>query len=103
MTHRKTDAEISAEIVALKSLKQSVPRFTLFEEDNHAAIDAQCAVLAERMTHDDVYEAFGNEDHSNFAQHILDAALAARHWMCGLRDVGEGRPSEDWTGIEAGT
>lgn len=100
---RKTDEQIAVEVAALRALKECLPRFTLFDDDNHAAIDAQCAVLTERMSHDEVYEAFGNEDHEDFAQHTLDAALGARHWMCGLRAESEGSPSEDWSGIEAGT
>ena len=45
MSKRKTEEQISAEIAALVALKPKVRQRTAFGDDNHAAIDAQLAVL----------------------------------------------------------
>lgn len=92
----KTDEQINAEIEALKAVKPSVRKVSAFGDDNHEAIDAQIRVLTERMSLDDVYDAWGDEDSDEFEQHLLDAALEARDWMTGARAANEGSPSEGW-------
>ena len=96
MSKRKTEEQINAEVEALVAVKPKVRELTAFGDDNHAAIDAQLAVLRERMDHDDVYDAYGDEDSDDFDQHTLDAALSAHDWMVGTLAAGEGSPSEGW-------
>lgn len=98
MATRKTDAQIDAQASELQALKTRVRQYTAFGDDNHAALDAQCAVLRKRMSMDDVYIEFGDEESPDFTQHTLDAALEAHDWMTGLRAADEGSPSQGWTG-----
>ncbi len=84
MSKRKTEDQINAEISALVALKPKVRERTAFGDDNRAAIDAQLAVLRERMSSDEVYYAYGDEDADEFDQHTFDAALSACDWMTGL-------------------
>ena len=62
MSKRKTEDQINTEIAALVALKPKVRERTAFGDDNHAAIDAQLSVLRERMSSDEVYYAYGDED-----------------------------------------
>jgi hypothetical protein len=107
---RKTEAEIDAEIAALEAIRPTVRHFTFFNDDNHAAIDAQLSVLRQRMTADELHDAFGDptdlmgdddsldDDEAPFDQHALDNALEAFDWMIG---DGEGvAPSESWKDAE---
>ena len=99
---RPTDDQITEEILALINVKQLVKPRTAFGDDNHAAIDAQREVLAERLSMDAIYDRFGSDEEDEdafddiFDQHALDAALEARAWMSGEREVDAGRPSKGW-------
>jgi hypothetical protein len=94
---RKSHEQINNEINALRTIKPTVRKTNAFHEDNHEAIDAQIAVLEERMSHDDVYDTWGDEDTDEFSQHLLDAALRACDWMSGDLAESEGSPSSDWS------
>lgn len=106
----KTTVEIEAEIAALEALKPNVRHFTFFNDDNHAAIDAQIHVLRERLTSDGVHEAFGDpaefmhgdddeiDDDVPFDQHTLDSAVEAHDWMTG--ESTEQSPSESWKDVK---
>ena len=59
----------------------------------HDAIDAQIAVLRERMSSGEVYDAYGGEDADEFDQHTFDAALNACDWMTGLLAADEDSPA----------
>lgn len=63
-------------------------------EEINAAIDAQVQVMSERMSEDEVYEVFGDDDADDFDQHILDSAHHAYLWMVGTPDYES--PSADW-------
>jgi len=101
MSKRKTEDQINAEIAALVALKPKVRERTAFGDDNHAAIDAQLAVLRERMSSDEVYDAYGDEDSDEFDQHTFDAALSAHDWMSGTLASDEDAPAASWAGAEA--
>lgn len=90
---KRTGEEIRAEIAALVAMKPTVRRYSAFDDDNHAAIDAQVRVLSAQMDEDEIYEAFG-EDADGFTQHVLDHADFACFWMCGVDDYEA--PSADW-------
>ena len=74
---------------------------TAFGDDNHAAIDAQLAVLRERMSSEQVYDAYGDEGADEFDQHTFDAALSAHDWMTGALASDEDAPAASWSGAEA--
>lgn len=99
MSKRKTEEEIDAEVAALVTLKPTVRKHTAFGDDNHAAIDAQIAVLRERMGSDEVYDAY-EDDSDEAGRHALDAALGAYDWMTGALASDEA-PAAGWAGAEA--
>ena len=101
MSKRKTEEQIIAEIAALVALKPKVRKRTAFGDDYRAAIDAQLAVLRERMSSDEVYDAYGDEDADEFDQHTFDAALSACDWMTGMLASDEESPAASWAGAEA--
>lgn len=96
MIHR-TPEQINNEINALRTLKPTVPQFTAFGDDNHAAIDAQLDVLEGQLSEDDVYDIYGqpeDEDGEDFLeQNVLDAALDAVRWVSGQDNSA---PSSGW-------
>lgn len=101
MSTMRTTQEINAEIAALKAIKPSVRERSFFGDDNHAAIDAQIAVLTERMSMDEVYSRFGEDDSMDCdidqpTEHELDCALNAHNWMSGALASDEQSPSESW-------
>lgn len=100
MSKRKTDDEINAEIAALEAIKPKVPARTIFGDDNHAAIDAQIAVLRKRMSSDEVYAAYGDENSDAFDQSTFDEALSACDWMTGMLARDEGGLAAGWAGDE---
>lgn len=81
--------EVNAEIAALLALKPRVRHFSKFQDDNHAAIDAQVQVLSRRMAQTELNAAFAANEH-NFqaAQHAYD-------WL----RVGGLAPSTDWQSL----
>lgn len=88
----KTDAQIAAEIEALGALKPRVPAFSSFGDNNWAAIDAQIAVLTERLTQDQV-----RARHPEDGGDKLFLALIAADWMHGdLVGADDTPPSQDW-------
>jgi hypothetical protein len=96
MSMRKTEEQINAEIAALMKIKPNVRERTIFGDDNHAAIDAQVAVLRDRMSSDKVYNDYGDEDSDDFDQYTLDAALSAHDWMTGALASDEDAPAASW-------
>ncbi len=92
----KTDEEIKTELQALRLAKRSVRQYTAFGDDNHAAIEAQCSVLSERMMMDEVYDNWGDVDADEFGQNVLDAAVEASDWMAGKLAAGHVSPSDGW-------
>lgn len=88
----KTDAEVAAEIAALQAVKTQVPKYSHFGDNNHAAINAQIAVLTERMTRDQVRARFPEDGADK-----LFMALIAADWMEGdLVGPDDTLPSQDW-------
>jgi hypothetical protein len=96
---RKTSEEINAEIVALKAMRPNLLRFSKFGDDHHEAVDAAIAVLEDRMSMDQVHEAWGEDALGDeFDQYILDEVLGTLDWMTGER-TDDGSPSgPQWWG-----
>jgi hypothetical protein len=80
---------VKPEIEALKAIKPNVRHYTAFHDDNHAAIDAQIAVLTEDMDWDTIEGAYGEDEH------LYGAASEARTWLDG------DDPELDATGLAA--
>ncbi len=91
---RKSDEEIAAEIAALTTMKPTVLRFSKFQDDHHAAIEAQIDVLTQRMTIEELAADFGES-----ADNILDEATDAYDWMNGLQADDMLKPSENWASL----
>lgn len=86
---KPTEARIKQEIQKLLTIQPHVVQRSAFGDDHHAAIDAQIAVLEQRMTDDDVYEnyPFDNPDAENEApENVHSAALEAAKWLAGESD-----------------
>lgn len=101
MLKSKSEDQINREIAELVALKPKVRKCNAFGDDNHAAIDAQLCVLRERMSTDQVFDAYGDEDADGFVQHTFDAALSACDWMTGMLASDEEGPAASWAGAEA--
>lgn len=101
MGKMKTKDQINAEVAALVAIKPKVPKRTAFGDDNLAAIDAQLAALRERMSSDEVCDAYGDEESDEFDQYTLDAAITAYGWMTGMLAANEESPAASWAGAEA--
>lgn len=91
---KPTPAEIDAEIQALEELKGAIPEKNFFGDSNVAAIEADIDVLDGRLTDDDVYDKYGDNDY------VMDSALGAASWLAGEYDSGDPnvtKPSENWS------
>ena len=102
MTQRTkpTPEVIEVEIERLKAVQPLVPAHSFFGDDNRAAITAQIRVLQERMSLEEVHDAFGElSDAGDFSQNTLDCALTAHDWMHGLLAADEATPAAGWEGI----
>ena len=80
---------VKPEIEALKAIKPNVRRYSIFRDDNHAAIDAQIEVLTDDLDWDTIDAEYGH------SQHLYDAARDARIWLDG------DDPELDATGLAA--
>ena len=78
----KITTQIEGEIAALKAMKPTVRRFSLFGDDHHQAIDAQIETLTHRMDTNAVHEAYGEDTMGDdFSENELTAAISASDWM----------------------
>lgn len=84
---KPNDSAIRDEIAKLKEITPRVRHYSLFGDDNRAAIDAQRYVLEKNASEGVIYHVYGETDN------LRDAALAARAWLDGNE---EQPPSEDW-------
>lgn len=87
----KTKEERLAEADKLRDIQPRVRRFSAFNDDNHAAIDAQVAVLVGDVLEDDIFEEFDGS--------VADEAQSAANWMNGESD--EASLAESWAEIAA--
>lgn len=88
----RSDIVLKAEADLLEAMKPKVRPRTMFGESNHAAIDAQIRVLREKMSEDEIYQEFGEEDEDI---RIIECAMEAFHWMEGDECDVE-TPSIEW-------
>lgn len=80
----KTQKEIKKEVEALKAIRPKVKPYSMFGDDNLAALDAQVDVLENDLDNADIYERY---DYCNSSEHVLEAALDARNWVNNELDI----------------
>ncbi len=81
----RTQEEIQRQVDGLKKEKERLPEYSMFGDNNHAAIDAAIEVLEERRFASD-YEEYDESLH-NFPEddieHVHQMALQAENWLDG--------------------
>lgn len=80
MKKPRTQEEIDGQIKRLEAVQDKVPARTAFGDDNYGAIEAQIAVLSNRLSSDDIYDRWEDDDH------IRDNALQMLDWRNGDSD-----------------
>lgn len=89
-----TQTEIDAEVAALEAVKPRVRRYSIFRDDNHAAIDAQIEVLCDALDDEDIDD---NQDSGKWDEHVYASARDALNWKKG--EAEDGSPSSGWEAI----
>lgn len=82
--------EIVAETKLLSEMRDKVRPYSIFGDDNRAAIDAQIQVFETDLDEDEIYQL---EDEEEFTSYQKDAALDALQWSNGDSDD---KPSDSW-------
>ena len=94
----KTEKQLLAEVQALRAVKPTVRQFSIFQDDHHAAIDAQLLVLEDLAGDCDVFfdeESIEAEaEIREWPENVREAALEAFRWAEGR--LSEEAPSEAW-------
>lgn len=90
-----TTAQIAEEISTLQSMRPNVRHYSVFEDDHHAAIDAQIHTLINEYDEDDVFEEFAGD-----ASNVVDSAIEAVRWLNGESE--SGKPSDGWKELLTG-
>lgn len=92
----KTNAEIDSEVALLKAMKPKVRKLNAFGDNHHTAIDAQINVLEQRMTSDQLHDAYGADAMGeDFDENEFAAALIAHDWMT-FQAASDDTPSSNW-------
>jgi hypothetical protein len=86
----KTAEQIAAELAALQAIKPSLPPESDWGDDIMAAVDAQIAVLRDRPTLNEVYEAYEGRTYT------LHRALRAWFWAAGKLAATAQSPAAHW-------
>jgi len=91
MAKKPTPDQIKEQIAALQEIKPKVRRFSSFNDDHWAAIQAQIDVLSVGMSEDDIFE---KKDSEEWTESVTENALEARRWL-------DGETLEDYSDIVA--
>lgn len=83
---------VAIEIAKLENMKPKIRRYSMFEDDNWAAIEAQIEVLENFYDEDDVYNKAEDSD-GDWPQYTVDSAINAVAWLEGDEAT---PPSEEW-------
>lgn len=93
----RTNKELNDEIAALSALKTTIPKMTMFGNNNHEKLDAQIEVLEQRMTEKQVEQRFYQDESDDLYQDgdndLWSNAGDAHRWMIGEEDES---PSSGW-------
>lgn len=89
---KPTPDQVSEQIAGLRRIRDSgqVPEYSLFDDDNYAAIDAQIMVLRDGV---DAEEACRRCADDEADEYVLGCARDTQDWRDGLS---EGTPVSDW-------
>lgn len=88
----KTQNEIDKEIQGLLAVKPRLPPFNVFNESNHAKIDAQVDVLRNHLTDEEVDEKYAN------VEGVYNEAIEALTWREGMSPIGYSMAA-DWADV----
>jgi hypothetical protein len=93
MSEERTEQAIKEQIDWLAANQKKIQRYSKFEEDNWAKIDAQLEVLRETLDEDEIFE---RQDRGEWDEGQVMAAQSAQAWRDGEEDT---PPSDDWAGL----
>ena len=88
---KKTQEEVDSEIERLKELSGHIRRYSLFGDDNEAALQAELNVLEAGLTEDDIGDYYDSSP-----TNVYDAAWFAMQWREGDTSADEGSPADNW-------
>lgn len=71
----RTKEQIEQEVKKLEEIKPKVRQFSVFGDDNHAAIEVQIAVLKGELNENGIFNKYEDNDH------LRDNGLEALAWM----------------------
>jgi hypothetical protein len=83
---KRTQEEIDRQIEGLKKMKDTLPEFSHFGDNNWEKIDAQISVLRGHSTPDDYYVDEGMDDYQDGDNDTYFEAEAALFWLNGEND-----------------
>lgn len=87
MVKLRTKKEIQKMVKALKAIKAKTPKQSFFNDDNHAMIDAQIAVMQGKKKPDDYYVDETSEDYQDGDNELWGYANRAEQWLkCEITD-----------------
>lgn len=79
----RTQQEIERQIEGLKKMKATLPKKSMFGDDNWAKIDAQISILDGSKRPDHYYNDESSEDYQDGDNEIYFEADAAEQWLNG--------------------
>jgi hypothetical protein len=94
---KPSEEMINQEINRLIEIAPKVRQFSLFGDDNRAAIEAEIVVLQKRMNEDQIYRKWEDENNYEHNRYLIDTALGAAWWLDGDPDYEA--PSKGWEGL----
>jgi|GEM_PF-1656998 len=98
---KPTPEQVTAEIAKLREMKPHIPERSVFNDNNHEAIDADIEVLEKNLREGDIMyrnEMLENDDGEYLSDHAMDSALGALRWLEGDEEMS---PSTNWEGLAA--
>jgi len=91
VTKPKTQAEIDAQIKALKVVRPKVKPYSAFGDDHLRNLDAQIKVLEDDMDSDDVWDEWPDEEGDVGTRMSAEDAVSWRDGESDIEDL-----AEDW-------
>lgn len=97
--NKPTKEEVEQQIGLLRSIRNLIQPFSLFGNDNKAALDAVVEVLVDGLDEESVYANWPEEYDESESQnsYIRDSALEACRWLNG--DEAAMTPYENFKGL----
>jgi hypothetical protein len=89
MAKKPSKKEITKQLKWLKDNKKFIPPSSMFGDNNHRAIDAEIAVLSEKLDENDVQEKF---DRREWIENQRVSAMDVIYWLDGEAES----PEKNW-------